>query len=206
VRRPILIVVCSLLALALGAAVGYWLWHPKGARPDDASLVYQVREIAKLETLEVSLYKKVTYAPEQDGQKSDTLWGEVISWARHTFRTPYGRAIVFADVTLAYDLEQVEAESFDVQGDRIHVKLPPLTARVSLKPSETEIIGSNLNSAETAKLFALAKEAFEAEVLQNAALQARARKSAETSIRALLLGLGYREVTFENGARPLELR
>ncbi len=41
------------------------------------------------------------------------------------------------------------------------VRLPPLQVRIELKPAETEVIGSNLDAEETAKLFELARSAFE---------------------------------------------
>ena len=58
------------------------------------------------------------------------------------------------------------------------------------------MIGSNLDSAETARLFELAKVAFEREVESDAVLRAKARKSAEREVRALLVTLGFRAVHF----------
>jgi hypothetical protein len=58
------------------------------------------------------------------------------------------------------------------------------------------VIGSNLDSAETARLLELAKRAFEGEVSADRALRERARASAERQIRALLTTLGFEAVHF----------
>ena len=71
-----------------------------------------------------------------------------------------------------------------------------MKAKVSLRPEDTEVIDSNLDSAQTARLFELAKDAFEREVSADAALQARAHASAERQVRALLLTVGFKEVVF----------
>jgi hypothetical protein len=195
-----------LLASAVGAGLAAW-WlgrrvpHPGFDRP---GLIERVREVARLETLEVTLHKKVNFAP--DPAPADTVWGEVMTWARHSLAKPQGRAIVFAKASLAYDLEKLTVEDLTVKGDTAHVTLPPLLVRVELLPDETEVIDSNLNSTETAKLFALAKEAFGDEVAADAALRDRARRSAEASIRALLLSAGFREVTFDSERPSFFLR
>ena len=50
--------------------------------------------------------------------------------------------------------------------------------------------------SQTAKLFDLAKEAFEREASADRALKDKAKQSAERAIRALLITLGFREVRF----------
>jgi hypothetical protein len=103
---------------------------------------------------------------------------------------------VFADAHLGLDLARLDASSVRVRGREVWVVLPPIRATVELRPGETEVIGSNLDSAETARLLELAKDAFQREVGADRALQARARASAERQIRALLLTLGFAEVHF----------
>jgi hypothetical protein len=68
-----------------------------------------------------------------------------------------------------------------------------------------EALGSNLDSAETARLLELAKVAFEREVEADRGLRERARASAERQIRALLTTLGFAAVHFVEtlpSARP----
>ncbi|HYQ80467.1 MAG TPA: DUF4230 domain-containing protein, partial [Anaeromyxobacteraceae bacterium] len=66
-----------------------------------------------------------------------------------------------------------------------------VVATVELQPGETEVIGSNLDSAETARLFQLAKEGFQRQLEADERLKARARDSARRAIEGLLLGLGF---------------
>lgn len=187
------------LALVLGAAVAgagaFALFGaPRVPRPDPPALVEQIREVARLETLEVRLYKRVSFAPEPE--PAATVWGDVFNFVREVVAKKQGRAIVFADVSLGLDLAKLSADQLRARGDTVEVALPPLKAQVALRPEETEIIDSNLDSAQTAKLFELAKDAFEREVEGDARLQARARASAERQVRALLIAAGFREVRF----------
>ena len=184
------------LGLAIGAGLGLALraFRRDAPLPDPPAVVTRVREIARLETLEVALYKKVSFAPEPTA--AETFWGDVSGWLRYTFHAPRGKAIVFARARLSLDLARLDASSVRVAGREVWLVMPPFLTTVELRPEETEIIGSNLDSAETARLFDLAKIAFEREVSADAALRARARASAERQIRALLLTLGFAEVHF----------
>ena len=191
--RLLLRMMLVLVALAAGA-VGTFLWlRPKPpALPDTPALVTRVREVARLETLEVSLYKKVEFSPEP--QATNSLWKDVINWAAYSLHTPRGRAIVFADVHLGYDFGRLDGSALRVQGTRVDVALPPLEVKVELKPGETEIIGSNLDSEQTTLLLEKAREAFEREVKADARLRERARRSAENTLRVLFFSAGFREV------------
>jgi hypothetical protein len=182
-------------AVALGAVGAFFaLRSTVRPLPDPPALVTQMREVTRLETLEVSLYKKVTFSPEPAA--TDALWKDVINWAAYSVRTPRGRAIVFADVHLGYDFQRIDTSSLQVSGSRVEVMLPPLEVRVELRPGETEVIDSNLDSQETAHLLDRARVAFEKEVRADPRLKERARLSAERSLRALFLSVGFTEVRF----------
>lgn len=185
-----------LLGLAIGAGLGLALRLGRRAPvlPDPPAVALRIREVARLETLEVTLYKKVSFAPEPT--PADSFWGDVAGWLRHTFRTPRGKAIVFADARLGLDLSRLDGSSVRVVGREVYVVLPPIRATVELRPEETEILGSNLDSAETARLFDLAKTAFLREVEADASLREKARTSAERQVRALLVTLGFSAVHF----------
>ncbi len=199
--RLLVSVLLLLLAAVAGAVGALALLRPAPpALPDTPALVTRVREVARLETLQVSLYKKVAFTPEP--QASDSLWKEVVTWARYAIHTPNGRAIVFADVHLGYDFQRLDASSLRVQGPRVDVALPPLEVKVELKPGETEIIGSNLDSAQTALLLEKAREAFQREVSADARLRERARRSAESTLRALFFSVGFREVNVVDQLPP----
>ena len=112
--------------LALGAGLGLALRLARRAPalPDPPAVALQIREVARLETLEVTLYKKVAFAPEPT--PADSFWGDVQGWMRHTFRTPRGKAIVFAVARLGLDLSRLDASSVRVAGREAFVVLPPL--------------------------------------------------------------------------------
>ena len=187
----------GVLLLAVGAGVVLtltFLREKPAPTPDPPALVEQIREVARLETLQVRLYKRVSFAPEPT--PAGTVWGDVFNWVKQGVFAKSGRALVFADVSLGLDLGKLTVEQLRVTGSRVELALPPLRAQVSLRPEDTEIIDSNLDSAQTAKLFELAKSAFEREVEGDAALQSRARQSAERQVRALLLTVGFKEVVF----------
>ena len=191
----VLRILLFVFAVALGAVGAFFALRPAPRPlPDPPALVTQMREVARLETLEVSLYKKVTFSPEPVG--TDALWKDVINWAAYSIRTPRGRAIVFADVHLGYDFQRIDTSSLQVSGSRVDVVLPPLEVKVVLRPGETEVIDSNLNSQETAHLLERARVAFEKEVRADPRLKERARLSAERSLRALFLTVGFTEVRF----------
>ncbi len=171
--------------------------------PDSASVISQVREVAHLETLDVTLYKKIAFAPEPE--PSGSFWHDVLTWARYTLHAPHGRAIVFAVAHLGLDLSRLGPESLLAQGRAVYVTLPPVRATVELLPGETEIIDSNLDSSQTAKLFELARDAFSRQVEADEKLSGRARDSAERAIRSLLKEVGFSEVYFVDrmpGAPP----
>ncbi|RKH44964.1 DUF4230 domain-containing protein [Corallococcus sicarius] len=188
-------VLSVLAAAAVGALVAWVLLRPAAPKlPDSATVVEQMREVARLETLDVALYKKVTFTPEPAA--TDALWKDVLLWASYTLQNPHGRAIVFADAHLGFDFQRFDASHLHASGTRVDVLLPPMEVRVALRPGETEIIDSNLDSAQTAQLLEKARLAFEQEVRQDTRLQEKARQSAERALRGLLLTLGFREVRF----------
>lgn len=185
----------AILAVAAGLGLGLGLrlaTRRAPALPDPPAVATMIREVARLEVLDVTLYKKVSFSPEPT--EAGSAWGDVAGWLRHTFRAPQGKAIVFADAHLGLDLARLDAGALRVEGRTVYLVLPELRITVELRPGETEVIGSNLDSTETARLFELAKRAFEREVATDAALRARARGAAERAIRGLLLGLGFAEV------------
>src|SRR5215472_10402171 len=94
------------LLFALGAALSYSLFAPKPAKPPDPpSLVEQVREVTRLETLDVSVYKKVSFEPQP--VPAGSFWGDVRNWGRYAVRPPRGRAIVFSDVHLGFQFSKI---------------------------------------------------------------------------------------------------
>jgi len=191
------------LFAAAGAAGMFWLL--KGSRPkvpDPPALVERMREVARLETLDVTLYKKVSFEPEPE--PASTLPGAMWSWAKLTLRPTSGKAIIFAEAHLGLDVSRLDARSLRVRGDAVDVVMPPVQVAVELRPGDTEVIGSNLDSQQTAQLFQVAKEHFEYEVRNDPRLQERASQSARRALEGLLLSLGFREVRFVESLPRLE--
>jgi len=178
-----------------GVGAGQFLIRSFERRPPDvASVVTRMREVARLETLDVTLYKKIAFAPEPE--LSGDFWKDVLAWARYSLNAPRGKAIVFADAHLGLDLGKLGPDRLLVRGRSVWVSLPPVRATIELRPGETEIIESTLDAAQTAKLFELAREAFQREIEADDALRARARAAAERSLRSLLLEVGFSDVSF----------
>ena len=192
--RRLAILVLVALALGAGLGLGFRVGRRPSPLPDPPAVAIRIREVARLETLDVTVYKKVTFAPEP--AEAESFWADVGGWLRHTFHAPRGKAIVFADAHLGLDLSKLDARSVRVSGREAWIVLPPVRATVELRPAETEVIGSNLDSAETARLLDLAKVAFEREVAADRGLLERAQTSAQRQIRALLTTLGFAEVHF----------
>jgi len=194
-RLLVTLVLCALFA-AGGAAGMFWFFM--GRRPplpDTPALVVQMRDVARLETLDVSLYKKVPFRPDPS-LPSDSVIMNVLAFAKEQAFPKEGKAIVFADVHLGLDFSKLDTDSIRVRGDSVDVALPPIHATVELKPGETEVIDSNLNSEQTAQLLQVAKEAFQREAMKDPRLQERARQSAERALKGFLLSVGFREVRF----------
>lgn len=188
--------------MALGS-IAVWAFTQRSSGPPvppTPLVLERMREVARLETLELQVYKKIAYAPEP--LPTGALWSDVLAWARSTLFPSRGRAIVFGTVHLGVDLSRLDARRLRIAGSRIEIALPPLQARVELRPGETEIISSTLDSAQTAQLLELARSAFEREVMADPALQARARASVERALTGLLLSLGFREVVFAAAVAP----
>jgi hypothetical protein len=193
--RRLLAIVLFGLALGAGAVLAArLLWGGRPAPPATPAVVERVREVARLEALQVSLYRKVQFAPEP--APADSVWGDLWGWARHTLRPPRGRAIVFGDAHLGLDLSRLGPGSLRAVGREAWLVLPPLEVRVELKPGETEVLGSNLDSAETAQLLDLARAALQREVEADPALRARAQAAARRGLGGLLAGLGFDAVHF----------
>ena len=198
--RSLLAVLALVLAFALGGLVVWHFTHRHPPLPDAPALILKIREVARLESLDVSLYKKIDFKP--DPREEKTMWGAVAQWAAYSVRPPRGRAIVFAVAHLGIDLRKLDVDGLRISGRRVEVVLPRVQTSVELRPAETEIIGSNLDSGQTAQLFEKARNAFEAEVAADAALQQLARSSAEQSLRSLFSGLGFRDVAFVEKLSP----
>src|SRR5262249_7016933 len=141
------------LAGVAAGAIGVRAFSHRAADPTPPPtplVVDRMREVARLETLDLQVYKKISYAPEP--APTGALWSDVLAWAKSSLFPSHGRAIVFGTVHLGLDLSKLDARRVRVDGGRIEVALPPMHAQVELRPGGTEIIASNLGSGQTAQL------------------------------------------------------
>ena len=157
-------------------------------------MISQIRDVARLQTLDVTLHKKVSYQP--DPQAADSAWKDVWHWAEQALLPSRGKVIVFAMAHLGLDLSQLDATSLRGEGTTVFVVLPPAQVQVELLPGETEVIGSNLDTAQSAALLESARVAFARDVSRDVRLNERARVAAEGAIRALFVGAGFTRVQF----------
>ncbi|HYV48111.1 MAG TPA: DUF4230 domain-containing protein [Myxococcaceae bacterium] len=194
-RLFVTLVLCALFAAAGAGTMAYLFWMRRPPLPDTPALVVQMRDVARLETLDVALYKKVPFRPDPD-IPSDSMLRNALAFLKETAFPKEGKAIVFADVHLGLDFSKLTADSVRVHGDAVDVALPPIHATVELKPGETEVIDSNLDSQQTAQLLQAAKDSFERETMADRRLQERARESAQRAIKGFLLSVGFRQVNF----------
>src|SRR2546421_10250396 len=112
-------IIACLLAAALSAGIVWHFTHREEKLPDPPALVLKIREVARLETLDVSLYKKIDFSP--DPREQATAWSSLVQWASYTVRPPRGRAIVFAVAHLGLDLRKLDTASLRVEGRRVEV-------------------------------------------------------------------------------------
>src|SRR5215472_13801451 len=127
--RFVRFVLPSIFLVGLGAALTYFVLSPKRAKPPDVpALVERVRDVTRLETLDVSVYKKVSFEP--DPPPAGSFWGDVLNWAQYSLRPPRGKAIIFADVHLGFQFAKIDESNVHVEGSRVEVRLPPLQVHV----------------------------------------------------------------------------
>lgn len=197
----------SLFVIAGGAVAGAWFFHQSVraySRPEPGALVERVKEVARLQTLEVHLSTTVEHVP--DPKIAPTFAGQVVSWVAYNLRAKKGRALVSGVARLSLDLSQLDASAFHFTKDRVTLVVPPVRTSVDIDLERTQIVASNLNSAETAELFEKGRRSLVMQVERNEVLQQRARASAQNALRTLLTGLGFREVVFVDSFDEVEAR
>ena len=186
-----------LFMIAALAAAAMLLRVERLAADEPPAIIDRIRDVQRLEVLEVTVHEKLTFAPDPAPQP--TLLAGVWAYARETVAPKRGRAIVFAQARFYVDLRRLKSDEVVVNGDEVTLTLPEPEVEASLLPGETEIIASNLDSHETAQLLAEAQTKLRGAVASDAKLRQRAREAAARTMTGLLKGLGFRKVT----VRPL---
>jgi hypothetical protein len=164
------------------------------AAAEPPAVVDRIRDVQRLEVLEVTVHQKLTFAP--DPKPQPTLLAGVLAYARESVAPRRGRAIVFAEARFFVDLRRLKSDQVVVNGDEVTLTLPEPEVETSLLPAETEVIASNLDSAETAQLLDDAQRRLQGTVAADAKLRQRAREAAARTMTGLLKGFGFRRVSF----------
>lgn len=160
--------------------------------PDGRAVVEKIRDVARLETLEVHVYRKVSF--EQEAAKEESTWKDLANWLKTQVHPVRGRAIVFGVAHVQLDVDKLQVHLRD---RTIYVVLPPTRTHVELKPQETEIMSNeHLGPEQTSQMLALAKAEMEREVAADKRLQERAVTGAQRAIRAVLADAGLVDVRF----------
>jgi hypothetical protein len=190
--RKLLVVFCLGVIAGIGAIVASRFVNLRPPSVAEPALVLRMREVARLETLDLTLYRKIDFAP--DPKSAPGLWSELATWVRYSVHPPQGKVIVFAEAHVGIDLARLGAQGLRVQGGTIYMVSPPLRVTIELRPAETEVIASSLDSAETAELLEKARAAFQHDVEQDVLVMQKARGAAERALTALVRELGYSEL------------
>ncbi len=184
----------GMMAVVGLVAAGFFLGSRRDAPLPSPTVIERLRAVSRLQVLDVTVTRKVTLLPEPVDQA--TLTGAVMQWARFAVAPPAGTALVAAEAHFAIDLGKLAPDAVQVVGDRVEISLPEPEVSVELTPAQTEVLMSNLDSQQTTALLAKAQAEFAQSLGNDPRLKEKARRSAEKSLGALVLALGFKEARF----------
>lgn len=197
--RSFLAVAAAVVLIAAGVFIGSRLT----AAPPSPTVVERLRAVSRLQVLDVTVTRKVSLQP--DPSPRATLTGSLVQWAKYAVDPPSGTALVSAEAHYAVDLSRLTAADVVVTGKRVEMTLPEAEVAIELTPSQTEVLVSNLDSAQTTALLEKAQAEFAHAMQNDARLKAKARASAEKTLSGLILALGFEEVRFNQPEPKLGL-
>jgi hypothetical protein len=193
-------VVLGLLAMTVftrEAHAGLWdriarLMTDRPARFDVSSptVVEKIRQLSRLETVEYSL-DKIVEGERQSAYLPNFLAGDKLLLVAH------------GEVIAGIDLGQFKAGDVRVNGDSVHVHLPAaqiLTTRIDNGKTRVYSRTTGLLVSTDPNLESEVRQTAEQQIAQAAlddGILAKARQNAQTSVTALLYGLGFRTVQVE---------
>lgn len=186
-----------LFAITAVVAAAALLRVERLAAAEPPAIVERIREVARLEVLEVTVHRKVTFTPPS--RPAATLLGDVFAYARDSVAPRRGKAIVFARARFFVDLRRLKSDQVQVREEEVSLVLPEPELETMLLPGETEVVSSNLDSAQTAELLEAAQGELSAALAADGPLRERAREAAGRSLTGLLKALGFKRVTIVQG-------
>ena len=151
------------------------------------SVVEMIQKLNRLETVEYSL-DKIVEGERQSAYLPDFLAGDKLLLVAH------------AEVIAGIDLAQIKAGDVQVNGDTVHVHLPPaqiFTTRIDNSRTRVYSRTTGLLVASDPNLESDVRQTAEQQIAQAASddgILDKARQNARTSVTALLYQLGFRTV------------
>jgi hypothetical protein len=178
-----------LIALALAATTGWWLFFRDGARIDLSrpTVVQHIEQLQRLETVVYSMEKIVT------GEQVSQYFPKLLVGDRLLL-------IVHGDVTAGVDLAALDPSRVRITGQSIDLNLPdPIVFSTRLDNARTRVYErqTGLFSTPDPQLETEVRRAAERELTQAAldgGILKTAAANAKTTLTSLLLGLGFETV------------
>jgi len=156
--------------------------------PNPATIIHEVRSLARLETIQYTLEKVIT--AEQGQDQLGFLFGDRLLFVGH------------GTVIAGVDLARLRPEDMWVEGQVLYVRLPPAEIFVVDLDNEKSYVydrDTGLLNRGNIDLERSARQAAEKEIY-NAALDdgilEQAQQNAEAYMSRMLRGLGYQDVIF----------
>jgi len=172
----------------LGTQVAQMLNPTPTILPDPITVIYQVRSLARLETIQYSIEKVIT--AETGPGVFEALFGDRLLFVAH--------GIVLAGV----DLEKLGPEDMELKDGVLYVRLPDAEIFIATLDNQKSYVynrDTGLLRHGDINLETAARQAAEVEI-RNAAIEdgilIQASKNAENFMYRLLRDLGYSEVIF----------
>lgn len=173
---------------SLHTQVAEWLHPTPTVLPDPITIIYEIRSLARLETIQYTLEKVIT-VEESQGTLS-FLFGDKLLFVGH------------GTVIAGVDLARLRPQDMWVEGGVLFMRLPPAEIFVVDLDNEKSYVydretglltQGDLNIEKTARMAA------ENEIAQTAledGILSQAQENAENYLSRLLRGLGYPDVVF----------
>ena len=178
-----------LIAVAVAATTGWWLFFRDGTRIDISrpTVVQHIQQLQRLETVVYSMEKIVT------GEQASLYLPKLLVGDRLLL-------IVYGEVTAGVDLAALDASRLRIDGKSIDLNLPdPMIFSTRLDNARTRVYErqTGLFSTPDPQLETEVRRAAESQLTQAAldgGILKTAAANARTTLTSLLLGLGFETV------------
>ena len=156
--------------------------------PDPVTYIYDIRALARLETIQYSVEKVIT--AEQNQGTFDFLFGDRMLFVAH------------GTVIAGIDMEKLQPGDMQLTGDVLNVRLPAteiFIATIDNQKSYVYTRETGILSKQAVDLETLARQAAEQEIMKAAledGILAQAQTNAENYLLKFFNALGYKTVIF----------